>query len=171
MIEAGLATFELQKWHEQALAQWASDCRLVRTAQELSEAGHLTGCWPILIMEMFRLAQPTLRISSAAAKLAEYRRNPAHCLAVLADMGFQASAAAQEVVNAIGGNPTTAADVHDYFNNDAVYSVKTITRALDWAEKLQLVRAESSPSGLQTWIVDPVVADLLRIPGGATLHA
>jgi hypothetical protein len=171
MIEAGLATFELQKWHDQALAQWTSECRLILTPEEPADIGRLTGHWPILIMELFRLAHPSLRMSVATPKLTESLQNPAHCSAVLADMGFASSSVGREVLNAIGCNPTTAADVRDYFNDDAVYSNKTIARAFDWAEKLQLVRAANSPSGIQTWTVDPVVADLLKTVAGAAVHA
>jgi hypothetical protein len=136
MIEAGLATFELQKWHEQALAQWTSECRLTLATQEPADVARLTGCWPVLIMDLFQFAHPSLRTSIALPKLAESLKDPAQCSAILAAMGFEDSRVAREVLNAIGGNGNNADDVHEYLNDDAAYSSRTIARALNWAEKL-----------------------------------
>jgi hypothetical protein len=169
MRDSGVTTFQLHRWHSAALDQWLSECGFHREPNDLAELSEVTGLWPTLIAIAHEKANPDMSVRRAIEQLRMLFREPSFREMLLLSLGLEQSSAARTVLNVMGTEPTSLIDLREFFVNDQMYPVKVIERVLEWALHLELATSQSTPAGMVTWQVNPVVAALLNsaIPLGA----
>jgi hypothetical protein len=161
LYRLGLTSMELRLWRNAAVEQWLRDCEFPHGEEDVQRLAAVSGNWPLLIEQLFEIARTEPRMEKSFELLAENVHNSKAAKALLTAIGFDDVSASRQVLSLIGTKSATAEEVRDVLDDPAQYPLKSIERVLCWAEKLQIVRPSSSPTGIQTWQVDAVVASLL----------
>lgn len=165
IIEHGGTTFNLQLWHDAALKQRMADCGF---PVQLSDQVHeVTRLWPTLIEKLFETYAQSGDPEAAIKSIEESLHSPHGAGALLTEMGVNLAPGASAILDLIGLNPTSADDIHDLFADDPAFAPPVVQRVLSCAEALNLARSEIRPAGLGNWLLNPLVAELMKTAGAA----
>ncbi|NEP78770.1 MAG: hypothetical protein F6K39_11695 [Okeania sp. SIO3B3] len=156
-------TVSLKPWHDVALRQWLEDCSFPNAKQDREKITDVTGNWPILLQEFYKLAnsEPS-RWQDALDNLEQQLQTPEFVENVYRKIGFDDSQPQRQQVLKILAELGEASveDLIEFFED---ISPEIINQTLLWADLLSLATPVGSKNdGKNHWKINPVVRHILQ---------